>query len=83
MKSTGIVRSIDALGRVVIPKSLRTQFQLTEDKDTVEIFVDDDMIILKKYQPACVFCNSLTNIESFKGRLICRQCKNQLLKGYG
>ena len=82
MKSTGMVRGIDSLGRIVIPKDIRTQFHLTEEKDSVEVFVDDGMIILKKYQPACVFCNALTNNETFKGRLICKQCKTQLLKGF-
>ena len=66
MKSTGIVRKVDELGRIV------------NEKDSLEIYVDGNHIILKKYEPACIFCNSATNVVSFKGRNVCAECINQL-----
>ena len=50
MKTTGIVRGIDALGRIVLPKELRTSMRLDSDAK-LEIFVEGDSIILKKYSP--------------------------------
>lgn len=73
MKATGIVRPIDSLGRVVIPKELRKVFKLKE-KDSMEIFVDDDMIVLKKYEPACVFCGETENVISYEDRTVCVKC---------
>ena len=57
MKSTGIIRRVDELGRVVIPIELRNQFNIVE-KDPIEIYVDGSSIILKKYEPNCIFCGS-------------------------
>ncbi|MCL5040768.1 MAG: AbrB/MazE/SpoVT family DNA-binding domain-containing protein [Firmicutes bacterium] len=79
MKSTGIVRKVDELGRVVIPIELRRTLDI-EEKDSLEIYVDGDKIILKKYEPACVFCGSATNVEYFKGKLVCRDCISQMSK---
>lgn len=73
MKATGIVRPIDELGRVVIPKELRKVFQI-KNRDSMEIFVEKDMIILKKYEPACIFCGESDNIISYNGRMICADC---------
>lgn len=73
MKSTGIVRRVDELGRVVIPIELRKTFDI-EEKDALEIYVDGDTIILKKYEPACIFCGEYKNVITFKGKLICRDC---------
>ena len=61
MKSTGIVRRIDNLGRVVLPIELRRSFDIDKE-DPVEIFVDDNAIVLKKYQPACIFCNEAKDV---------------------
>ncbi|MBC8536659.1 AbrB/MazE/SpoVT family DNA-binding domain-containing protein [Feifania hominis] len=79
MKSTGIVRRIDELGRFVLPIELRRTLDLTE-RDAVEIYVDEDTIILKKYEPACTFCGSTKGIISYKGKNICSQCIEELKK---
>ncbi len=73
MKSTGIVRKVDELGRIVLPIELRRTFDLNE-KDAIEIYTDDDMIILKKFQRTCVFCNSPEDIVDYKGKSICASC---------
>lgn len=77
MKATGIVRRIDELGRVVIPKEIRKSFGINEG-DPLEIFVDDNMIILRKYQPACVFCGSCESVAEFKEKKICSSCLMKL-----
>ncbi len=79
MKSTGIVRKLDDLGRIVLPVELRRTLQI-EEKDPVEIFVEDNMIILKKYQPSCLFCGDSKDVISFKGRNICPNCLHELTK---
>lgn len=73
MKATGIVRKLDVLGRIVIPKELRTTLDLNET-DPIEIFVEGNDIILRKYQPACIFCNDATDILQFGGKNICKNC---------
>ncbi len=78
MKATGIVRPIDKLGRVVIPKELRKTYGLSVD-DAVEIFVNDEnQIILKKYEPACIFCNSTDDIIMYEGKSICKGCLDKI-----
>lgn len=74
MKSLGIVRRIDEVGRIVLPKELRKMFNLKENEDALEIFVEGDRIILKKYSPACVFCGSADNTIEFVGQKICPKC---------
>ncbi|MBR6352457.1 MAG: AbrB/MazE/SpoVT family DNA-binding domain-containing protein [Firmicutes bacterium] len=73
MKATGIVRKLDQLGRIVIPKELRNTFYLKED-DPIEIYVDGNDIILRKYQPACIFCNDASDVIQYEGKNICRSC---------
>jgi len=73
LKSTGIVRKVDELGRVVIPIELRRTLSI-EEKDALEIYVDADKIILKKYEPACVFCGNADDVITFRGKNICRHC---------
>lgn len=73
MKSTGIVRRVDELGRVVIPIELRRTLEIAE-KDALEIYVDGEHIILKKYQPACIFCGNAKDVENYKGKNICQSC---------
>jgi transcriptional pleiotropic regulator of transition state genes len=73
MKSTGIVRKVDELGRVVIPIELRRMLDIGE-KDGLEIYVDGEKIILRKYEPACVFCGNADNVENFRGKKVCRNC---------
>lgn len=77
MKSIGIVRKIDELGRIVLPIETRRQLEL-EPRDGVEIFVDEDMVILKKYQPCCIFCNEGSDITMFRGKKVCRKCISEL-----
>lgn len=73
MKSTGIVRKLDELGRIVIPREIRRTFEI-EDKDGLEIFTDGNQIILKRYQPACLFCGEADDVIEFEGKKICRTC---------
>ena len=79
MKSTGIVRKVDELGRVVIPIELRRNLDI-DVKDALEIFVDGEHIILKKYAPACIFCGQAKDVTSFKGKNICPACLEELKK---
>jgi len=73
MKSTGIVRKVDELGRIVIPIELRRNMGIDE-KDALEIYIEDDKIILRKYEPACIFCGDASNVTSYNGKLICKNC---------
>ncbi|BAK80604.1 AbrB/MazE/SpoVT family DNA-binding domain-containing protein [Candidatus Arthromitus sp. SFB-rat-Yit] len=73
MKSTGVVRKVDELGRIVIPIELRRTLDIGE-KDSLEIYVDRNHIILKKYEPACVFCGNSKDITTFKDKNICNNC---------
>ncbi len=73
MKSTGIVRKVDELGRIVLPIEMRRTLDIAE-KDPVEIYVDGESVILRKYQASCVFCDSVKDIASFKGRNVCAAC---------
>ena len=79
MKSTGIVRRVDELGRIVLPIELRRTLNIAE-KDSLEIYVDGPSIMLKKYQPACIFCDSAKDISVFKGKNICAHCLKELLQ---
>ena len=71
MKSTGIVRQMDSLGRIVLPIELRRTLDIAQ-KDSLEIYVDESAIILKKYQPSCVFCNNAKDVINYKGKNICK-----------
>lgn len=73
MKSTGIVRKVDELGRVVIPIELRRTLGIDE-KDALEIYVDQEKIVLKKYEPACVFCGNAVDVQHYRGKMVCREC---------
>ena len=77
MKNTGIVRKVDELGRVVVPKELRRVLSIG-DGEPVEIYVDEDKIVLKKYQPHCIFCGSSEQVADFKGKKVCAACLEQL-----
>ena len=77
MKSTGIVRDVDNLGRIVLPIELRRTLGINV-KDSVEIYTDNDTIILKKFQQACVFCGANDTLSEFKGKMICSRCMNEL-----
>ena len=77
MKSTGIIRRVDELGRVVIPIEIRNQFNIVE-KDPIEIFVNGSSIVLKKYEPNCIFCGSNKDLLSYNDKLICTECANKI-----
>ncbi|HAA80100.1 MAG TPA: AbrB/MazE/SpoVT family DNA-binding domain-containing protein [Thermoanaerobacter sp.] len=79
MKSTGIVRKVDELGRVVIPIELRRTLNIAE-RDALEIYVDGEQIVLKKYEPACIFCGNAENVINYKGKNICKNCLEELKK---
>ena len=73
MKATGIVRKVDELGRIVLPIELRRTLDI-EIKDPIEIFVDDEYILLKKYEPACIFCGNAKNVRRIKEKNVCEDC---------
>lgn len=77
MKLIGIVRKLDRLNRLVIPKELCNEFELG-DGTPMEVFVDGQDIILRKYQPGCIFCDSVTNISYIKGKPVCQKCRNEV-----
>ena len=65
------------MGRIVLPIELRRTLGI-DVKDALEIFVDGNQIVLNKYEPACIFCNSANDIVNFKAKNICRQCLKEL-----
>lgn len=77
MKSTGIVRKVDELGRIVLPIELRRTLNIAE-KDPLEIFVEGDMVVLHKYQPTCVFCDETDGVVTYKGKVVCPSCVRKL-----
>ncbi|MGB9792184.1 MAG: AbrB/MazE/SpoVT family DNA-binding domain-containing protein [Thermacetogeniaceae bacterium] len=79
MRSVGVVRKVDELGRVVIPIEVRRNLGIAE-KDPLEIYVDNEKIILKKYEPTCIFCGEAGNIKNFRGKNICKKCAETLAK---
>ena len=79
MKATGIVRPVDPLGRVVIPVELRRTLNIKTD-DSLEVFVDGEYIMLKKYEPACIFCGNAKDVENIHGKNVCKDCLEELKK---
>jgi AbrB family transcriptional regulator, transcriptional pleiotropic regulator of transition state genes len=79
MKATGIVRPVDPLGRVVIPVELRRTLDIKTD-DALEVFVDGDYIMLKKYNPACIFCGDARDVVDIKGKKVCQKCLEEMKK---
>ena len=77
MKSTGIARKVDELGRIVLPIELRRTLDIAE-RDELEIYIEGSKIILKKYEPSCVFCGSSQNVISYKDKKICQNCVRNL-----
>ncbi len=78
MNSTGIIRGLDNMGRVVIPKEIRKYLDMTEGVDEFEIFMQDDCIVLKKHKPTCVFCNAENDCIEFENQIVCRGCIEKL-----
>lgn len=79
MKATGIVRKVDSLGRVVLPIELRRTLDVSEG-DPLEIYVDGETVMLKKYEPACIFCGNAKDVTVYKGKNICPDCRRELKK---
>jgi transcriptional pleiotropic regulator of transition state genes len=77
MKSTGIVRKVDELGRIVLPIELRRTLDISE-RDSLEIYMDGPAIVLKKYQPACIFCDSDKDVVVFHGKNMCTACFREM-----
>ncbi|MBQ8589000.1 MAG: AbrB/MazE/SpoVT family DNA-binding domain-containing protein [Firmicutes bacterium] len=77
MKATGIVRKVDELGRIVLPIELRRTLGI-EIKDPIEIYVDGDYIVLKKYEPACIFCGNAKDVSRIHDKNVCANCINEL-----
>lgn len=77
MKSTGIVRKVDELGRIVLPIELRRTMCI-DVKDSLEIYVDGDSIVLRKYEPSCIFCGNAKDVVNFKGKNVCSICAREL-----
>lgn len=77
MKSTGIVRKVDELGRIVLPIELRRVLDIAE-RDELEIYMENDKIILQKFEPSCIFCTSSQNLISFKGKNVCQTCARHM-----
>ena len=79
MKSTGIVRKVDELGRIVLPIELRNTLGISP-RDAVEIYSEGDTIVLKKFENHCTFCNSTKGLHEYKGKQICTRCKNEMAR---
>lgn len=79
MKSTGIVRKVDELGRIVLPKELRTTLGIAQ-RDPLEIYIDGENIILRKYEPACIFCGSASDVTTFMDKKVCAECAAKISK---
>lgn len=77
MKSTGIVRRVDDLGRIVLPRELRKILDI-EPRDSLEIFMDGDTIILRKYEPQCIFCGQASGVRTFKSKNVCENCMKEI-----
>lgn len=77
MKSIGIIRNLDELGRIVIPIEIRKNLNIKE-RDPIEISVNHNSIILRKKENTCVFCNSIHDLEEFNSKYLCISCKNRL-----
>ena len=79
MKSAGIIRRVDELGRVVIPIDMRLQLGIKE-KDPVEIYIDGSSLILEKHEKKCVFCGCTKKLVDFKDKIICEKCVKNIIK---
>lgn len=79
MKSTGIIRKVDELGRVTIPKEIRDTNEI-EEGTPIEIFVDGNKIILEKFEKSCIFCRTKDGLLEFKEQSICKKCTKNIIK---
>lgn len=79
MKSTGIIRKVDDLGRIVLPIELRRMLDIAE-RDELEIYIENDHIILQKFEPACIFCGSSRALVSYREKNVCQDCIQKMSK---
>lgn len=79
MKSTGIIRKVDDLGRIVLPIELRRVLDISE-RDELEIYMENDRIILQKFEPACLFCGSSRGLISYRRKNVCQECVRKLVE---
>ena len=77
MKSTGIIRKVDELGRIVLPIELRRTMDIAE-RDELEIFIENDRVVLQKYEPSCVFCGSSQGLRNYRGKNVCHECVEKM-----
>ena len=77
MKKTGIIRRLDKLGRVVLPIELRRSLDWNEH-DRIEIFIEDERVVLQKYEPNCLFCGGTKNLKEFRGKQVCARCVEKM-----
>ena len=77
MKSTGIIRKVDDLGRIVLPIELRRMLDI-EERDELEIYMENERIILQRYEPSCIFCGSSRDLISYRGRNVCQNCIREM-----
>ncbi len=82
MISTGYFRKVDDLGRIVLPKEVRHKLSIHE-KDTLEIFIKGNFILMQKSEPSCIFCGNATEIQQFMGRNLCSSCVAQISESRG
>lgn len=78
MRSTGMIRAVDKMGRVVIPKEIRAQLGVKNDVDSFEIYMEGDSVILRKYQPTCIFCDNIADSVELDGHTVCKNCIEKL-----
>jgi transcriptional pleiotropic regulator of transition state genes len=81
VKSIGVVRKVDELGRVVIPIELRRNLGIAEN-DSMEIYVESEKIILQKYEPSCTFCGSTLDVLVFRNKNVCKECAENLINDF-
>ncbi len=80
MKSLGIIRAIDSVGRVVLPIEMRKELDLVGEDSRIEIFARGNELVLKKYVPSCIFCHSDEDLVEFNGQRICKSCAEKISK---
>lgn len=78
MKSTGMIRGVDQMGRIVIPKEIRNQLKIQNDVDSFEIYMEGDRVILEKYRPSCIFCDAVSHTVVYEGYTVCKDCVEKL-----
>lgn len=78
MKSTGIVRGVDYAGRVILPQSICSGLGIKRGEDSLEMFLDGNSLVMKKYNPGCIFCGSMDDLSDYSGVKICRICREKI-----